>query len=88
MNTNDHLKIEEFRKQALYYSSFEGKRFKILIETVTGCFGSCLGCAFTENEKFQFSPKIEFQKLPILFEKLNYFLGYSDLAVYKEIENL
>ncbi len=78
MNIQEQLKIEEFRKQALYYSSSEGKRFKILIETVTGCFGSCLGCAFTENEKFQFTPKIEPNKLPILFKKLQNLLNYND----------
>lgn len=72
---DDKAKIDDFRKQALYYSK-EGKRFKILIETATGCFGQCPGCAFTKDEKSQFQPKIPPERLPAMFSRLAELLDY------------
>jgi hypothetical protein len=72
---NDLEKIDDFRKQALYYSQ-AGKRFKILIETVTGCFGSCPGCAFTAEDKSKFQPLIPPSELPRLFNRLTELLDY------------
>lgn len=74
---NELEKINDFRKQALYYSG-AGKRFKVLIETVTGCFGSCLGCAFTENERTKMTPRISADKLPLLFKRLEELLDHNN----------
>jgi hypothetical protein len=74
---NNIEKINDFRQQALYYSK-AGKRFKVLIETVTGCFGSCLGCAFTEDERTKMTPRITAEKLPLLFNRLTELLDYTN----------
>ena len=69
-------KIIEFRQQANYYTT-KAKRFKILIESVTGCYGSCLGCAFTNDDKMQLTPLIPKEKLPLLFDRLVELLDYD-----------
>ena len=69
-------KMNQFRQEALYYSG-QGKRFKILIETVTGCFGSCLGCALTSDERTQFAPKISKDDLARVFQRLTGLLDYT-----------
>lgn len=69
--------IYNFREQANYYST-KGKRFKILIETVTGCYGSCLGCAFTEDDRKKLNPLFPKEVLPKLFARLNYLLNYEN----------
>lgn len=73
---NEADKINDFRQQALYYSK-AGKRFKILIETVTGCFGSCLGCAFTESERSTMTPRISNADLNRVFSRLTHLLDYT-----------
>lgn len=68
--------INKFRKEAIYYST-QGKRFKFLLETVVGCFGSCPGCAFTKDERLNFrSPMMKAEDLPKLFEKMLYLIEY------------
>ena len=73
---NNQEKIVDFRKQVVYYTT-KAKRFKILIESVTGCYGSCLGCAFTESDRMQLKPLIPTDKLPMLFSRLRELLDYD-----------
>lgn len=74
-------KIIDFRNQALYYTT-KAKRFKILIETVTGCYGKCLGCAFTEQERSLVQPLIPSSNLKLLFSRLNELLDFeSDKSI-------
>lgn len=70
--------IEDFRKEAVYYST-KGKRFKFLLETVIGCFGSCPGCAFTKDERLSFrQPVMPAQDLPKLFDRMRHLVEYRD----------
>lgn len=48
----------------------EKKRFKFFIETATGCFGDCPGCAFTDTERSHTKPLIEEHLIPLLFKRL------------------
>lgn len=73
---NNQEKIISFRKQANYYTT-KAKRFKILIESVTGCYGSCLGCAFTESDRMQLKPLIPKEKLHAMFARLQELLDYT-----------
>lgn len=83
-------KINKFRQEARYYSH-GNKRFKFLIETAVGCFGSCPGCGFTKEERM--NPKssmISIEKLEVLFKKMASLIefreGYNGDAIGGEIE--
>lgn len=69
-------KIVNFRKEARYYSK-DNKRFKILLETATGCFGHCPGCGFSAEERLNPNAAI-FDDLDFLFNKLNYLLEFRE----------
>jgi hypothetical protein len=68
--------INDFRKEAIYYSN-QGKRFRFLLESVVGCFGQCPGCAFTFEEKSNVKqPLMNAKDLPNLFNQMLYLIEY------------